>query len=161
MRPLLPSDTVPVWVAYRMLAHGPDLTDDQATDWALPAFDEMLWRRRAAQFIVGSDGEQLPDALGRLVEIDFRHRSARAEYWCLTSDPSRSNSFAVVKALLDHAFGQLGLHRVTMLVPAYLDGPDYERAARHFEDEGTHRDHVFRRGHWWDVRAFGRLATDG
>ena len=72
LRPLQPADTMRVWEAYQDQPFGPDLHDDQATAWSLTAFDRMLWRAPASQFVLAG-GDETPRALGRLVEIDFRN----------------------------------------------------------------------------------------
>lgn len=156
MRPLQPADTTVVWEAYRRQQHGADLHDDLATDWSLPDFDRLLWRGGAAQFVELDDAAVLA-GLGRLVDIDFRNRAARFEFWRLSSaDPLVAARLTA--ASLDHAFRALGLHRVGFLLPAYLVGADYEVVSSHFEPEGTLTDYVFRRGRSWDVHAFATLG---
>ncbi len=114
-----------------------------------------MWRGGSTQF-VGVDGAALA-GVGRLVDIDFRNRAARFEFWRLSvADPLVAEG--LTKASLDHAFHTLGLHRVGFLLPAYLVGVDYEVVSSHFEPEGTLTDYVFRRGRSWDVHAFGRLG---
>lgn len=156
VRPLLPSDTVAVWEAYRSQEHGADLYDDLATAWSLAEFDRrLLWRAGTVQHAAIGDGGA-PLALGRLVELDFRNRAARFEFWRL-AEPNPAVAADVVDVALEHAFTGLGLHRVSLLLPAYLVGADYGVVADRFAAEGTMAEHVFRRGRHWDVRAFAAL----
>ena len=145
-----------VWAGYRAQLYGPDLHDDQATDWTLPLFDALLWRRGAVHLLeVGPAGH--PQALGRLVEIDFRNRCARLEYWHLGADNGAGEGRRLLDVLVRHAFENIGLHRVGALVPAYLAGAGYDRLSELLDPEGTLVSHLFRRGRMWDVRALGRL----
>lgn len=145
-----------MWEAYRAQDRGGDLHDDLASGWSLSDFDRLLWRPGAVQH--AAVALDVPVALGRLVDIDFRNRAGRFEYWRLAG-PDPVVAGALVEGALRHAFAELGLHRVAFLLPSYLDGADHEAVTRWFEPEGTLSAYLFRRGRWWDVQAFGVLEA--
>jgi RimJ/RimL family protein N-acetyltransferase len=64
------------------------------------------------------------------------------------------------RLMIDHAFGELGLHRVALTVFSFN-----ERAIRSYRSvgfvvEGRAREAIWREGRWWDEIAMSILASD-
>ena len=67
----------------------------------------------------------------------------------------------VMPAVLDHAFGPLGLHRVEAMVTPGNVASAALLIAQGFRLEGLLRDHGYWLGRFWDQQVFARLSTDG
>lgn len=67
----------------------------------------------------------------------------------------------VLPAVLDHAFGALGLHRVEAMVTPGNQASVGLLTAQGFRLEGLLRDYGYWRGRFWDQQLFARLSTDG
>lgn len=93
-----------------------------------------------------------------LAQIDHRHR--RAEYGVLIEAAARGKGFAseATRLVLGHAFGTLGLTRVSLHVLADNEAALrlYRRAG--FEAEGVLRQHVIKDGRARDVVVMAILA---
>jgi RimJ/RimL family protein N-acetyltransferase len=64
------------------------------------------------------------------------------------------------RLMIDHAFGELGLHRVALTVFSFN-----ERAIRSYRSvgfvvEGRAREAIWREGRWWDEIAMSILGSD-
>ena len=64
------------------------------------------------------------------------------------------------RLMLDHAFGQLGLHRIALFVFEFNERAirTYRRCG--FVVEGRARESIFRDGRWWDELAMSVLESD-
>ena len=64
------------------------------------------------------------------------------------------------RLMLDHAFGELGLHRVALFVFEFNERAirTYRRCG--FVIEGRSRESIFRDGRWWDELAMSVLEAD-
>lgn len=162
--PLCPTDLAQVHVAYGQCSRGWDYTDPQEGMLSLEMFARMLWRSESAQFLLWPGvGPEYPAALVRLVDLDFRHRSARFECWHLAAVVDLPRTVWAVGEVLEHAFAVLGLYRVTFLVPEFLMSTVMPEVAAKFEDEGILYDHLVRFGRRWDVHCFSLVngSADG
>ena len=76
------------------------------------------------------------------------------EYW------GHGYATEVVQGLLEFGFGELDLHRVWAYCLAE-NQPSWRLLERlGFGLEGTIRENEFMRGHWWDSRLYGLLASE-
>lgn len=130
------------------------------------------WAKRRLGGTMGRNG----DTLGLLVCADespvgFAYlirerpnaqafRFAELAYWVTPSEWDNGYATAAGRLLLDHAFSDLGLHRVT--ASAYVSN----HASRHvleklgFTREGMRRKAAFVDGEWIDTAQYGLLAEE-
>lgn len=66
----------------------------------------------------------------------------------------------VLPAVVDYAFGTLGLHRIEAMVTPGNAASVALLSAQGFRLEGLLRDHGQWRGRFWDQQLFAKLATD-
>ena len=135
--------------------------------WLPWAADQDLERTRA--FIARSQADELQLALvedGRIIgavgfsPIDRDNRSTDIGYWIDRAHQGRGLVTRAVRALLDHAFGALGLHRIEIEAapgnPRSLAIP--ERLG--FTREGVRRECERAGDGWLDSVVFGLLASE-
>ncbi|WP_276271278.1 GNAT family N-acetyltransferase [Haloarcula litorea] len=88
--------------------------------------------------------------------------NGHAELGYYLAEDAWGNGYATdaARTLVDHAFGELRLHRV--YAKAFEDNEGSQRvlAKVGFEREGTLRDHWYRRGSHEDVHVYGLLADE-
>lgn len=131
------------------------ITADEHARWlqaALTASDRRYW-------IVALDGA--PVGLANLARIDAAN--GRAEWAYYLADPAtrgRGVGAAVEFAVLEHAFGPLGLHKLWCEV--FLDNAAVWRlhVSFGFTREALLREHVCKDGCWRDVVGLGLLSQD-
>ncbi len=96
-----------------------------------------------------------------LRNLDFKNRNA--ELAILIGEPeNRGQGLGgeVLSALLDYAFGELGLYRVYLRVLAYNEPAIRLYRRLGFRGEGRLRAQVWREDTWHDVLVFGLLRDE-
>ena len=101
--------------------------------------------------LIGSVGLRMPAPEARVAETGFELDSA---HW------GKGYATEAARALLDHGFASLGLHRVHAHCIA-----ENQASARVLERlgmirEGRLREHEYFGGRWWDVLLYGVLASE-
>lgn len=102
-----------------------------------------------------------PIGITSLIGLDFKNRSAECildigekEFW------GKGYGSESLRLLLDYAFLELNLHRVSLRVFAFNDKAValYEKIG--FKREGVSRQAVFRKGQWHDILHMGILQEE-
>ena len=117
--------------------------DDERGDWAITHAD---------------DGRYLGEVV--LNDLNPDDRAMNVRIALAPGEPGRGYGTEAMTAVLDHAFGAVGLHRVSLDVFAFNP-----RAQRSYEKvgfvvEGRQRDTLLWDGEWTDSVLMGVLATD-
>lgn len=104
------------------------------------------------------DGEIVGGA--GLHAIDRLNRSTSIGYWLTAAAQGSGLMTATVRALLDHAFGALDLHRV--VIEAVLDNARSRAIPERlgFTEEGVQREAKLVRGRFEDAALYAMLASD-
>jgi ribosomal-protein-serine acetyltransferase len=116
-----------------------------AADRRLESTSEFLRATRAQ--LADSSGLQaaIIDDEGRiigsvgLVEIHWRDRRASIGYWLAHDRTGRGTMTEAVRAMLDHAFGTLGLNRVELHAQPENEASRYVAQRVGFREEGVQR----------------------
>lgn len=121
----------------------------------------MLSSHTAKGYIMVEKEEETPLGVISLINIDYKNRNAECiidigekEYW------GQGYGTEGLKLLLDFAFYEMNLHRVSLKVFSFN-----ERAIRlytkiGFQEEGSSRQSLFRNGKWYDVIHMGLLQNE-
>lgn len=121
----------------------------------------MLGSHAAKSYIMVERENETPIGVLSLINIDFKNRNTECiidigekEYW------GKGYGKEGLKLLLDFAFYEMNLHRVSLKVFSFN-----ERAIRlytkiGFQKEGVSRQSLFRNGQWYDVIHMGLLQDD-
>jgi ribosomal-protein-serine acetyltransferase len=92
--------------------------------------------------------------------VDWRNRSTSIGYWLGTGEQGRGTMTEGVRALVDHAFGAWGLHRVVIEAAV---GNARSRAIPErlgFREEGVRRESERHGARYLDVVVYAMLAPD-
>lgn len=118
-------------------------TADDRADWAVTRAD---------------DGRYLGEVV--LNDLDDDDASMNVRIALVPGMPGRGYGTEAMSAVLDHAFGPVGLHRVELEVYAFNPRArrSYEKAG--FVEEGRRRDALHWEGAWVDAVVMSVLATD-
>jgi ribosomal-protein-alanine N-acetyltransferase len=114
---------------------------------------------RAHGFVVLDDGE----LAGRITLSEVVRgplQSANVGYWVDQGRNGRGLATRALAALLDTAFGELGLHRVAACTRLENHASQRVLAKNGFTRIGIARRHLFVGGEWRDQILFERLADD-
>jgi ribosomal-protein-alanine N-acetyltransferase len=103
--------------------------------------------------------DELIGAIG-LTQLVAEHRRAEVGYWLLPEHWGQGLAGEALAALLAHAYGPLGLHRIAAEVDT--DNPRSSALLeRHrFRCEGVRRGHEWKEGRPIDLAVYARLASD-
>lgn len=131
---------------------------------SVAAARELLAREFAAvdpgrrSWAIDLDGRAIGDVT--LSRIDLRHERTWISYWLAPSARGRGIASAAVAAICDHAFAELGLHRIELA--HRVDNPASRRVAERcgFRPEGIRRHELLWDGIRHDVEGHGLLADD-
>ena len=105
-------------------------------------------------------GPEAVGSIGLMPGADVEQNGAELGYWLSRVHWGRGVTTEAVRAVTDHAFGPLGLHRVYAKPYAWnaASARVLEKAGYAFE--GRLRAHAFKDGQFVDQLIYGRLATD-
>lgn len=108
--------------------------------------------------LVSVDG----DAVGgvSLREVRPHQDHGMLAYWLLPRERGHGYATEGAALLVDHAFEQVGLHRVYAWTIADNEASRALLERLGFAHEGTYREHVFTRGRYRDTEHYGLLASE-
>jgi ribosomal-protein-serine acetyltransferase len=136
-----------------------------ATDYGL--IDSVAYVARKVAQQSANDGFEGAVVLdGRIVgaagfhRIDWLNRSTSIGYWLAAEAQGRGLMSATVRALCDHAFGGLDLHRV--VIEVVLDNAASRRVPERlgFTQEAIQREAKLLHGRYEDAALYAMLASD-
>ncbi|MBV6717314.1 GNAT family N-acetyltransferase [Paenibacillus chitinolyticus] len=148
-----------------------DMEVMRTTSPSLDLFTYAETRQFVEQVILGSGTSKSymildkqsgrPIGITSLIQLDFKNRSGECildigekEFW------GKGYGSESLRLLLDYAFLELNLHRVSLRVFAFNDKAValYEKIG--FKREGVSRQTVFREGNWHDILHMGILQEE-
>jgi len=148
-----------------------DMEVMRTTNPSLDLFTYAETRQFVEQVILGSDTSKSymildkesgrPIGITSLIQLDYKNRSAECildigekEFW------GKGYGNESLRLLLNYAFLELNLHRVSLRVFAFNDKAValYEKIG--FKREGISRQAVFREGQWHDILHMGILQEE-
>lgn len=107
-----------------------------------------------------------PDAPAELIgavglnDIVARHRRGEVGYWLLPAHWGRGAATECLGAVVGHAFGAMGLHRLAAEVDVDNDRSVAVLRRLGFRFEGRRRGYEIKDGRHLDLDVYSRLATD-
>ncbi len=165
LRPLAESDVDDIlgWV------NDPDIVGNIAafSGHAFTRDQELDYIRRTVASRVDAVWSIVEDGTGRylgqtgLHQIHERSRVARLA--CIIAqreDMGRGYGSAAIRAVLDHGFGALGLHKVWLMIFATNQRGRRTYARLGFVEEGVLREEYFHQGAWHDMVRMSLLARE-
>jgi RimJ/RimL family protein N-acetyltransferase len=136
----------------------PGLSIEGADAW----FDEMQTKQGREQVYLGiftPEGELVGDV--QLAHIDWRDRSAHLGVGIARrADRGKGFGTDAVRTLLDYAFRELDLFRITARTTANNIAARRVLQSCGFTQEGSERQAVYRAGRRWDMLIYGLLAPE-
>ncbi len=116
--------------------------------------------RRDFCFLLASDDDEVPVAMGGLVDIDRHH--SRAELYMLVGPEysGRGIGRAVLRWLCNYGFNSLGLQRIYLTTVAGNERAENLYRSHGFEEEGRLRRHLYHLGDFKDRLMFGLLRHE-
>lgn len=165
LRKIVPSD---IDVVFRglsdpaVIAHyGVSYRTLEATQRQMDWFEEIHAAGTGAWWGISepAPGGPLIGACG-LNDIHAEHRRGELGYWLLPESSGRGIATECVRAVLEHAYGPMELHRVAAEVE--VDNHASRRLLDRlgFRLEGIRRDYERKHGSFIDLMMYARLATD-
>ncbi|MBG9773944.1 GNAT family protein [Brevibacillus laterosporus] len=121
----------------------------------------ILGSSTSKSYMIIDKGSETPIGIVSLIQIDYKNRNAECiidigekAYW------GKGYGMEALKLLLDYAFLELNLHRVSLRVFSFNKKAIalYERMG--FKHEGISREYIFRDGKWSDVFHMGILQRE-
>lgn len=121
----------------------------------------ILGSSSSKSYIIQEKNSERPIGITSLIQIDYKNRNAECiidigdkDYW------GKGYGTEALRLLLDYAFLELNLHRVSLRVFSFN-----RRAIRMYEKlgfakEGSSRQALFREGTWHDLIHMGVLQTE-
>lgn len=165
LRRIVPAD---IGVVFRglsdpaVIAHyGVSYETLEATQRQMDWFEEILAAGTGAWWGISdpAPGAPLIGACG-LNDIHAEHRRGELGYWLLPGHWGRGIATECVGAMLDHAYGAMGLHRVAAEVEVENHTSRRLLDRLGFRLEGIRRDYERKHGSFIDLMIYARLATD-
>src|SRR5699024_4978861 len=105
--------------------------------------------------------KEMPIGVLTIINIDFKNRNTECiidigekEYW------GKGYGKEGLKLLLDYAFYEMNLHRVSLRVFSFNDRAIRMYTKLGFQEEGNSRQSLFRDGKWHDIMQMGILQTE-
>ncbi|TCJ03573.1 GNAT family N-acetyltransferase [Cytobacillus praedii] len=102
-----------------------------------------------------------PIGITSLINIDYKNRNAECiidigekDFW------GKGYAKEALKLLLDFAFQEMNLHRVSLKVFSFNEKAINLYAKIGFKHEGVSRHSLFRNGHWHDIFHMGILQSE-
>lgn len=111
-------------------------------------------------FIIDKESET-PIGIVSLINIDYKNRNAECiidigekNYW------GKGYGSEGMKLILDYAFLELNLHRVSLKVFSFNDRAIHVYRKIGFQQEGQSRQSLYRNGKWYDIIHMGILQHE-
>ncbi|MFU1797442.1 GNAT family N-acetyltransferase [Paenibacillus azoreducens] len=121
----------------------------------------ILGAPAAKSYIMVEKGNEIPIGIVSLIGIDYKNRNAECiidigekEYW------GKGYGSEGLKLLLDYAFYEMNLHRVSLSVFSFNDRAIHLYTKIGFQQEGSSRQCLFRDGEWHDIIHMGLLQNE-
>lgn len=121
----------------------------------------ILGSHSAKSYIIVEKEKEIPIGIVALIHIDFKNRNAESiidigekEYW------GKGFGSEAFKLLLDYAFYEMNLHRVSLRVFSFNDRAIRLYNKLGFKREGNSRQSLFRNGKWHDIIHMGLLQNE-
>jgi RimJ/RimL family protein N-acetyltransferase len=104
-------------------------------------------------------GERIVGVVG-FHAVNWRDRSTSIGYWLAADEQGRGTMAAAVRAMVDHAFGAMGLNRVVITAAVQNARSRAIPQRLGFREEGTARQGVRVGGRYYDDVVYAMLAED-
>ncbi|MXQ53119.1 GNAT family N-acetyltransferase [Shimazuella alba] len=121
----------------------------------------ILGSHTAKSYIMVEKEHETPIGIISLINIDYKNRNAECiidigekEYW------GKGYGSEGLKLLLDYAFYEMNLHRVSLKVFSFNDRAIRLYTKIGFQEEGNSRQSLFRNGEWHDIIHMGLLQNE-
>jgi RimJ/RimL family protein N-acetyltransferase len=118
----------------------------------------ILGASTSKTYMILDKNSQKPIGVTSLIQIDHKNRNAECiidigdkEFW------GKGYGKEALKLLLDYAFLEMNLHRVSLRVFSFNEKAIHLYKKLGFEQEGTSRQAIFREGKWHDIIHMGIL----
>lgn len=126
------------------------LTEARVTEWIED--DETV------QFLPCIDGEPIGHV--SFSPLDLENRNGELGYMIVPDAEGQGYATEAGSLALDHAFDELGLHRVYARVAEHNEGSMRVLEKLGFQKEGVHREHLYSYGDYVDMHRFGLLRDE-
>ncbi|MBM7679326.1 RimJ/RimL family protein N-acetyltransferase [Gracilibacillus alcaliphilus] len=121
----------------------------------------MLGSEASKSYIMVDKQEDTPFGIISLIHIDYKNRNAECiidigdkTYW------GRGYGKEALTVLLDYAFLEMNLHRISLRVFSFNDRAIHLYRKMGFQQEGISRQSLFRGGKWHDIIQMGILQNE-
>lgn len=121
----------------------------------------ILGSNTAKGYIMVDKSDKQPLGIISLIQIDYKNRNAECiidigekEYW------GKGYGEEGMKLLLDYAFYEMNLHRVSLKVFSFNERAIQLYYKLGFKQEGSSRESLFRDGKWHDMVHMGLLQQE-
>ncbi|WP_368654632.1 GNAT family N-acetyltransferase [Ornithinibacillus sp. 4-3] len=121
----------------------------------------ILGSSTAKSYIMVEKENEISIGIVSLINIDYKNRNAECiidigekEYW------GKGYGSEGLKLLLDYAFYEMNLHRVSLNVFSFNDRAIHLYTKIGFQQEGNSRQSLFRNGKWHDIIHMGLLQNE-
>jgi RimJ/RimL family protein N-acetyltransferase len=121
----------------------------------------ILGSPTAKSYILVEKEDEIPIGILSLINIDHKNRNAECiidigekEYW------GKGYGAEGLQLLLDYAFYEMNLHRVSLNVFSFNDRAIRLYTKIGFQQEGNSRQSLFRNGQWHDIIHMGLLQNE-
>src|SRR5690625_172592 len=121
----------------------------------------ILGSHNAKSYIIVEKENERSIGVVSLTNIDYKNRNAECiidigetEYW------GKGFGSEALKLLLDYAFYEMNLHRVSLRVFSFNDRAIRMYTKLGFQEEGNSRQSLFRDGKWHDIIYMGILQNE-
>lgn len=122
---------------------------------------QIIHSPTSKSYIIEQKKSSLPIGITSLINIDTHNRNAeciidigKKDYWGLGYGKE------ALTLLLDYAFLELNLHRISLRVFSFNDRAIHLYKKLGFQHEGTCKEAVFRNGKWHDIEMFSLLQSN-
>lgn len=121
----------------------------------------ILNSNSSKSYIISENNSQVPIGITSLINIDYKNRNAECiidigekEYW------GKGYGKESLKLLLDYAFFELNLHRISLKVFSFNEKAIRLYSKLGFKNEGLSRQSLYRNGIWNDIIHMGILKEE-
>jgi ribosomal-protein-alanine N-acetyltransferase len=130
-------------------------TAADAEDWFTTVGQLTRQNGQPVNWAIRNEADKLIGDIGLELEAGCRSHRAEIGYWLAKPFWGRGIMTAVVKAVCQHAFENLGLARITAHVFSFNDASARVLQKCGFEQEGYMKKHYLKDGKFIDAKAYG------